>query len=321
MPQVKKTRTRHDPQGRPQRQPRRAPPSRSRQTGASSGASSGWSMKLGAWAHARMRQVDYDPRLRAGLGIAAATLVGLVFVAVMVASGMARDIGQGIATAAAGAARSAGLAVDGVDVQARGGFALTDLQRAEAADVAAIEANTVMFSLNPADVRDRVMSLPWVESVTVRRLWPDRVQILIEPRPAVAVWQHGGTLAFFDARGRLLTPASAGSARGFALVIGPGAPQAAPALFQALGERPQIARRTAYATRVGGRRWTLALRNGTQVLLPETGAGAALDRLASLQDSHRLLDRPLARIDLRADGRLFIRKGAEAPASTATGGV
>jgi cell division protein FtsQ len=317
VPQVNKTRARKDPKGRPLRQPRRAAPQRGRQAG----AASGWTMKLGAWAHARMRQVDYDPRLRAALTAVAAVAVGVVFLAVMVASGMARDIGQGIATAAAGAARSAGLAVEGVDVQAKGGFALTDLQRAEAVDVAGIEAQTVMFALKPAEVRDRVMSLPWVESVTVRRLWPDRVQILIEPRPAVAVWQKGGTLAFFDARGRLLAPASAEAARGFALVIGEGAPQAAPALFEALADRPSIARRIAYATRVGGRRWTLSLRSGTEVLLPETGAGAALDRLASLQGSHRLLDRPLARIDLRADGRLILRQGAEAPESTTTGGV
>lgn len=314
MPQVKKTRARAHP---PRRPARRAPATRSRPVT----PGSGWSMKLGAWAHARMRQVEYDPNLRTGLTVLALTAVTLVFALVFVASGMARSLGSGLATAAAGAARGAGLSVAAVDVQARAGFALTDLQRAEVADVAAVAPDTILFALDPAGIRDRVMSLPWVEGVTVRRLWPDRVQILVEPRPAVAVWQQGGSLALFDARGRLLAPVTPQAARGFALVIGPGAPQAAPALFAALAQQPALARRIAHAERVGQRRWTLHLRSGAAVLLPEQAVGAAVTRLAALQASHRLLDRPFERLDLRVPGRLIIRRGTEVPGTIPAGGV
>lgn len=313
MPQVKKTRARPAPQGRPVR---RAPASRPRKAQAG-----GWTMKLGAWAHAQMRQVEYDPRLRTAVTVVACSAVAAVFVGVMVASGMARDLGNGIAAGAAGASRAAGLSVQGLDVQAQGDHRLTDLQRREAAETSGLQRDDVMFSVSPRDVRDRLMSLPWVESVTVRRLWPDRVQILIEPRPAVAVWQKGGTLAFIDAAGRLLAPASTREARGFAIVVGDGAPAAAPALFADLARQPAVARATQAAQRIGGRRWTLQLRSGGEVLLPETGQAAAIAQLAALEPTHGLLTRYPARLDLRVPDRLIIRQPAEAAASTPTGGV
>jgi cell division protein FtsQ len=309
MPQVKRQR-----RAAPGAQRRRAAPVRQRKP------QPGWSTKLGAWAYARMRDVEYDPGLRRGLQVAGAVAVGAVAVTLAITTGFAADVGRSIAAAGASAARTTGLAVESLDVRATAGFALTDLQRAEAAEAAGVERDAVMFSLDPAAVRDRVMVLPWVESVTVRRLWPDRVQILIEPRPAVAVWQKGGTLAFIDARGRLLTPATMEQARGYALVVGTGAPEASATLFTALSTRKEVAVRTGAAIRVGSRRWTLRLRSGADVLLPETGIEAALDRLEALQASHRLLDRRFASLDLRAPGRLFIVPGTEVPAVT-TGGV
>jgi len=63
---------------------------------------------------------------------------------------------------------------------------------------------------------------------------------------------------------------------------------------------------------VGERRWNLRLHNGTDVLLPEGAEGAAIKRLSELQQEAKLLDRPVAAIDLRLPDRLVVRT-REAP--------
>ena len=95
--------------------------------------------------------------------------------------------------------------------------------------------------------------------------------------------------------------------RQFPLVVGPGAPEGAAALIDALNDHPGIGHRVVAAIRVGQRRWNLQMKSGMDVLLPEGHEAAALTRLSVLEDQHKLLDRPLARIDLRLPNMLVLR--------------
>ena len=74
-----------------------------------------------------------------------------------------------------------------------------------------------------------------------------------------------------------------------------------------------MAERVQAMVRIGERRWNLRLHNGTDVLLPEIAEGAAIKRLAELQQEAKLLDRPLAAIDLRLPDRLVVRTNRETP--------
>ena len=49
------------------------------------------------------------------------------------------------------------------------------------------------------------------------------------------------------------------------------------------------------------------MNNGADVMLPEGAEIQALAKLAELQASHSLLDRPLAVVDLRLPDRLVVR--------------
>jgi cell division protein FtsQ len=147
--------------------------------------------------------------------------------------------------------------------------------------------------------------------VMVRRLWPDQIQIVITPRAATALWQENGKLTYMDAIGRKLGPANVTSAKGLALVVGPNAGPAAPAMFAALAPYKEVASRTSAAIRVGDRRWTLRMKSGADILLPEGDIAPALASLNQLQTSHKLLDRPFARLDLRTPGTLILRPTTE----------
>jgi cell division protein FtsQ len=295
------------------RQTRRAPAKRAaaprqRQRSAPRRADgSGWTMKLGAWAHARMRAAQHDNVTRRFL--MGATIVSVVAILMVLAAGLGvlDNMGRAISDSAANTARNMGLAVRVVNVQAPIGLEMSEYQRAEAQAIAGIVPDEVMFGVDPSVIRARVADLPWVENVMVRRLWPDQIQIVITPRAASALWQENGKLTYMDATGRKLGAANVTSAKGLALVVGKGAGPAAPALFAALGPNQEVASRTSAAIRVGDRRWTLRMKSGGDILLPETDFAGALAQLNQLQVSHKLLDRPYGRLDIRTPGTLILR--------------
>lgn len=161
------------------------------------------------------------------------------------------------------------------------------------------------FSLNAA--RDRIETLSWIKQATVERRLPDTIVVNIEERRPFAIWQNNNKFVLIDRNGQTVGHEDVGAFRHLPLVVGPGAPQAAAALIDALTARPQLQHYVAAAVRVGQRRWNLRLTNGADVMLPEGREVAALDRLMELQQGHDLLDRPLVAIDMRLPDRLVLR--------------
>ncbi|MDE2333099.1 MAG: cell division protein FtsQ/DivIB [Rhodospirillales bacterium] len=156
--------------------------------------------------------------------------------------------------------------------------------------------------------RQRLESIAWIRYATVERELPGTLHVAIVERRPFAVWQHDGHFRLIDRSGNIVTDADITAFAGkVPLVVGSGAPQAAAKLLDALAAEPTIAKRVIAAVRVGERRWNLSTREGTTVMLPEGAVVPALDRLATLQSKLRLLDRPLAVVDMRLPDRLRLR--------------
>ena len=176
------------------------------------------------------------------------------------------------------------------------------------------------FSL--ADAQARIETLPWVEHALVERRLPDTLLVRITERHPYAIWQNQGRFSLIDRAGQVLTEQEVGQFRSLPLVVGAGAAEHAAEVLDPLAGVPALQERVEAAVRIGERRWNLRLKNGTDVLLPEGHEAAALKRLATLQDGHDLLDRPLQVIDLRLPDRLSLRPqpSATAPSSAAQSG-
>lgn len=71
----------------------------------------------------------------------------------------------------------------------------------EIRDAAAIPSDQQLVSLDVGAVRNRVAALAPVDSVSVRRVWPDRVRIDVDERDPVAVVDIGGQVRGIDAEG------------------------------------------------------------------------------------------------------------------------
>ena len=152
----------------------------------------------------------------------------------------------------------------------------------------------------------RIETLSWVEHATVERRLPGTIVVHLQERRPFAIWQNQGKFVLIDRAGQVVANENVSDFRQFPLLVGPGAPDGAAALIDGLNNHPGIAARVVAAVRVGERRWNLQMKSGMEVLLPEGHEAAALDRLSLLEEQHKLLDRPLARIDMRLPTMLVL---------------
>ena len=172
------------------------------------------------------------------------------------------------------------------------------------------------FSIDEAE--RNVEALPFVETAIVQRRLPGTVLVSLVERTPFAVWQNRGRFLLIDRSGKVVENQGLNGkdAEAFArlpLVVGAGAAPAAASLIDALDQSASIRSHVVAMVRVGQRRWNLTLKNGCDVLLPEGEEVRALRRLDRFEREHKLLERPLAAIDLRLPDRLVLRPLALEP--------
>ena len=185
-------------------------------------------------------------------------------------------------------------------------------------DALGLRLGDPILTLDLAAARTRIEAIQWVAHATVARRLPGRIVVRLDERSPFAVWQHDGRFVLIDREGNIVTDSDvAAFARDLPLVVGTGAPATAAAIIDALNRQPSLWPKVSAIVRVGARRWNIHTSNGCDVLLPEGAEGPALAKLVRLQASDRVLDRPLAAIDLRLPDRLTLRPFADpAPATT-----
>lgn len=79
-------------------------------------------------------------------------------------------------------------------------------------------AKTGFFNVKVEMIRDRLLELPWVSHIVVRRIWPDEINIMVKEKEAVAAW-NGQSL--ISSTGELFFPDVASFPRDLPQFIGP----------------------------------------------------------------------------------------------------
>jgi cell division protein FtsQ len=197
----------------------------------------------------------------------------------------------------------AGLKVQSIKVV---GAALMPKEEIDAA-IGLIPGESSIFEADPQEIRARLEARPWVARAEVRRVWPNRIEVLIVERRPMALWQLDGKLHVIDREGIPITAHDPQRFASLLRVVGPGAAEQAARLVDLLGRQPGLKPRVAMAILVGQRRWNLRLDNGVEVRLPEEGAEVALSELADLDREQQILAREIDAIDFRFPDRLIIK--------------
>ncbi len=122
-----------------------------------------------------------------------------------------------------------GLRADQVAVISKRSGVLDDVALADAFAAIAADGDGSIFSFDTAAARQRLQELPWVAAAEVRRVLPDGLEVVVEARSPIAVWQTRGMLFLVDAKGHALSPVVAGRPPGSAYGSSARAPTPPPA--------------------------------------------------------------------------------------------
>ncbi|MGV3650174.1 MAG: cell division protein FtsQ/DivIB [Devosia sp.] len=171
--------------------------------------------------------------------------------------------------------------------------------------------STLTYDVDRA--RTRLEWLQAVESASVRKVYPDRLEVAIVEREPVARWRVAGVTYLVDVQGRRIGTTDGGFGD-LPLVIGSGAADDAQVMIRALAQHPDLKAGIAALSRISDRRWDLIFQTGLRVQLPEQGVAQALVQLAQYQRDYRLLDRDVTVIDLRVPGLVALEPGEDAAA-------
>ena len=199
----------------------------------------------------------------------------------------------GLAETVYASATEAGFGVKAIEIT---GQALTRESDILAAMEIEPKTSTVEFDADAA--RQRIVALPAVASVTVRKIYPNRVVVDVVERQPVARWRVDGVTFLVDAEGEQIGE-DHGAYGELPLVIGDGAADNALAMIRVLSLYPELEGGLAALSRIADRRWDMIYQSGVRVQLPEAGIAHALVLLRSFQRNYKLLDRDLTLIDLR----------------------
>ncbi len=191
------------------------------------------------------------------------------------------------------------------------GGELQPLHRAALEKVVAVEIRGGFFSLDLQGVQQAISKLPWVEQATVRRLWPDRLDLHVRERRPVARWSGEGLVT---AEGVVFHSKDTEIPAGMPNLVGPDA-QSAPLVLERHREWQSLLQPRGVEIdelRLDARgAWSLILKDGLRIELGKTEVNERLARLLRVLPHLRQQAATLERIDLRYSNGLAVQWRAE----------
>lgn len=173
---------------------------------------------------------------------------------------------------------------------------------------------TNLLAVDPENLRQRLLTLPWVKKARVERVFPSHLRVTLTEKTAAAMGREKGRLVLFDQYGVKIKNLEKGDPLMFPVVTPPPGREGAAAMvnfLNSLGRNPWLKKRISEAAGLSGNRWILYTRGGVKLLFGEEFDDAMAD-LKILQKKYAVLDRRVDAIDLRIGGRAAVRPGKAA---------
>jgi cell division protein FtsQ len=174
------------------------------------------------------------------------------------------------------------------------------LQRKHLEQVVAKAVNGSFLSLDLPRMRQRIELIPWVENVTIRRVWPDTLRVQVTERTPLAYW---GEDAMVSVQGEIFKPEVVPHIDGLVHLVGE--PQHAKMIiqeFQHMSSLLEMAGLELTSVWVDARQsWRVKMKSGLQVQLGRREVMPRLMRFVQIYPSLNASqkDRQLESVDLR----------------------
>jgi cell division protein FtsQ len=197
---------------------------------------------------------------------------------------------------------ASGLAIDRVAITGQ-----SETSEVDVLDALAIGNYPSLFTYDVDAARVRVEALPWVAQATLKKLYPDTLEVSVVERLPYALWQEGTAVSLIDPQGAVISSEIGERYRNLPLVVGAGANARVDEFLDLVVDHPDFLKHVRAGVLVSERRWNIVLAEAIEILLPEKDPKAAVDRLIEIDQSSRLLDRDIAAVDLRLPERMVVR--------------
>jgi cell division protein FtsQ len=184
-----------------------------------------------------------------------------------------------------------------------------EVDETDVLDTLSIHSGQSLFLYDAASARDRLARNPWVSNVSVMKLYPDKLRVILEERVPAALWQRTITdpVEIIDSAGQVITGHLEARFTKLPRVMGEGAETRVHEIMAILDDAPELQSKVRASMLVSHRRWDLFLDNGVQVMLPEKDPAAAVAELARTDLQSGLLSRDITLVDLRLADRMVVR--------------
>ena len=229
------------------------------------------------------------------------------FVALVLATTIAGVVAGGRALSVVSAvSAAAGLGITEVKITGQ-----TETSEVAVLDRLAIKQDPSLLTFDVDAARARIELLPWVDHATLKKLFPNTLEVAIAERAPFAIWQHGSELSLVDAAGKVITDAIDERYAHLPFVVGTGAAERAGEFVALIDSQPDIAGKVRAGVLISGERWNVVLDSGVEVMLPIDKPAAALATVATLDAQKQLLSREIATVDMRVPDRMIVRLDGE----------
>lgn len=165
---------------------------------------------------------------------------------------------------------------------------------------------TALLNLDMEEINKCILGLPWIKTVVISKRFPQDMEIFIQEKNPMALWQHNKIIHVVADDGSVVLEGVRDAFVGLPTIVGKGAPEHAPELFRGLNNHPKINDEVASSIRVSNRRWNLLMKNGITIRLPETDLSKALQQLDDFIAQYGLNAEEIKSIDFRIQGRLAL---------------
>lgn len=184
----------------------------------------------------------------------------------------------------------------------------SDSLNAEIREILGLNFPISSFDLDLADLRNRVLSLPPVETAEVRLEGGSILHVKVKEKVPALLLKDDTGIHVLNKNGDYIRPLlSTEYGSKLPVITGEGAQKAAAEafiLFSALHDKLDEVRGLVL---VGGRRWNIVLKSGQVIMLPEKKSEQAVQKILILDKAEKILSRDIAVFDFRLPYRITLR--------------
>ncbi|WP_298297321.1 cell division protein FtsQ/DivIB [uncultured Litoreibacter sp.] len=164
------------------------------------------------------------------------------------------------------------------------------------------------FDLDLEAMRKQVESLDAVKRVDVRVRSGGLLAVNVVERVPAVIWRGPDGLELLDEGGHRVAAIGSRLERSdLPLIAGEGANVSVPEALALIETAAPLKSRVVGLVRMSELRWDVVMDRGQRIMLPQNGAGPALDRVIALNEAQDLLARDIARVDVRNGQRPILR--------------